>query len=191
MRFLLLILCIMTLAAVLGTGASVMILNRSAPFDTMRDGPWEAWPRAGSEDADPYTRAFLARDGTMALGTGEGLVFLAREDDQGKPLRGDCTYRIEGRSAAARLWTLAAYTQTFEPITVGSAVKALSSQTVVRREDGSYTIEASARARPWNWLPVRTGAPFVLVISLYDTPLVSGLSLGPRRLPSLRRGDCL
>ena len=52
------------------------------------DRPWTVWPKAGAFDADPYTRAIVARKADSPLGNGEGFVFVAREDSDGAALDG-------------------------------------------------------------------------------------------------------
>ena len=47
------------------------------PSASLRLGPWQAWPKLGSPEADPYMRAILAHRGDVPLATGEGLGFTA------------------------------------------------------------------------------------------------------------------
>src|SRR3712207_8369090 len=74
---------------------------RSTPFPyttlfrSLRLGPWQAWPKLGSPEADPYMRAILARRGDIPLATGEGLGFTARTDSDGMPFDAACPYRSE------------------------------------------------------------------------------------------------
>ena len=74
------------------------------------------WPRAGSRDADPYTRAVNARTGGIPLGVGEGLVLRAAADDAGRALDARCAYRIGTTAPQARYWTLALYDETGRPV---------------------------------------------------------------------------
>jgi len=90
----------------LGLVASGYALSRMSPFDRTRLGAWSIEPHAGSVDADPYTRARMARSGEIPLAIGEGLELIAREDDEGRPLEARCVYKIGPRAPAARYWTL-------------------------------------------------------------------------------------
>ena len=49
---------------------------------------WHGNAVTGSVDADPYSRAVVARSGIMPLGLGEGLAFTARRDGAGWVLDG-------------------------------------------------------------------------------------------------------
>ena len=81
-------------------------MRSPSPIDAITLGPWQAWPNAGTEDVDPYSRARLARTGEIPLGSGEGLTLLAQTDDAGRALTARCDYRIVGQTPPARLWTL-------------------------------------------------------------------------------------
>ena len=78
-------------------------------FGTLTIGQWTAWPLAGSQQADPYSKAKVAADGDVPLGAAEGLAFHAQTDERGNPLQRNCQYRIRGTTPTARLWTLAAH----------------------------------------------------------------------------------
>ena len=58
---------------------------------------------------DPYSRAWLALDGAAPLGSGEGVSFVAREDQSGARLDARCDYIIAGAAPPARVWTLTVY----------------------------------------------------------------------------------
>jgi hypothetical protein len=90
----------------LGLWSAWLAVRSPAPVDTISLGPWQAWPNAGTPDADPYSRARLARTGEIPLGSGEGLMLLALDDDAGDALVANCDYRIEGQTPPARVWTV-------------------------------------------------------------------------------------
>ena len=76
----------------LGVAASGSILS-DPPFGAVTIGPWRVFAKAGSLEADPYTRAALARSGEIPLALGEGLKLVARVDSAGRPLDRRCRYR--------------------------------------------------------------------------------------------------
>ena len=90
----------------LGLWASRAILDDGAPVGVVAIGPWRAAAKAGSLEADPYTRAVLERSGEIPLALGEGLQLVARVDDARRPLDARCSYRVGSRAPAARYWTL-------------------------------------------------------------------------------------
>ena len=72
-------------------------------------GAWKAWPKTGTADIDPYARAAVARSGELPIGSGDGVAFLARSDEKGRPLDGRCDIAVSGITPAARFWTLTLY----------------------------------------------------------------------------------
>ena len=42
-------------------------MRSPAPIDAISLGPWQAWPNAGTENVDPYSRARLARTGEIPV----------------------------------------------------------------------------------------------------------------------------
>ena len=104
------------LAAGLGLSSAYWMTGGDYPFGAVRSGAWTVWPRAGSRDADPYTRAVNARTGGIPLGVGEGLVLRAAADDAGRALDARCAYRIGTTAPQARYWTLALYDETGRPV---------------------------------------------------------------------------
>jgi hypothetical protein len=178
------------IAAVLGLATAWYAIDRGPLFGAMAVGPWEAWPGSGSPNADPYAVAKLARTGEVPLGAGEGLAFSARNDSTGEPLSGRCTYRIDGQTPAARLWTLTAYDDNGRLMANAARRTGFQSREVLRRPDGSFLVAASPDVQPGNWLPIATDGPFSLVFRLYDTPLTTGGEVSDRMMPDIVRESC-
>lgn len=73
-------------------------------------GPWEAQLGIASARVDPWTRAYIARDGLLALTDDRVIYFWARADSEGRPLSSTQTYRIEGPvTGQAGWWSVTAY----------------------------------------------------------------------------------
>ena len=190
MRFLIDIAIAVVIAAALGLATAWYAVDRASLFGSMEVGPWTAWPSAGSPDADPYAIARLARSGEVPLGAGEGLAFTARNDSVGEPLAGNCTYRLDGQTPAARLWTLTAYDGEGRLMANAARRAGFHSREILRRPDGSFVVSVSPDVQPGNWLPVATSGPFRLVFNLYDTPLTTGGEVSDRMMPSIVREGC-
>ena len=93
--------------AVLGGGASVWYaLQAKESLGAVTIGEWTAFPDIGTPDADPYSKARVAREGSLSLGRAEGLSFVAQQDSGGQTLRRECEYKLEGPVPSARFWTL-------------------------------------------------------------------------------------
>jgi hypothetical protein len=167
------------IAAALGLGATWFALTRNTAFGSVRIGAWTAWPRSGSTDIDPYARAGIARTGELPVGLGDGVAFLARGDDAGRPFDGRCEVVLRGTTPPARFWTLTLYDLEGRLVANSANRYGFTSQEIVRAADGSFEILAAPRARPGNWLPTGGAERYLLVLRLYDTPV--GVATGASR----------
>ena len=103
MRLLLGLLFAFAVAAVVGLGATWFALTRGTAFGALTIGAWTAWPKTGTADIDPYARASIARSGELPIGSGDGVAFFARTDDDGRALDGRCDVVALGHDAAGAL----------------------------------------------------------------------------------------
>lgn len=176
----------------LGGGSALFAVDRADALGALRIGFWVAYPDAGTVNADPYTRARVARNATLPLGPAEGLVFRRRTDEGGRPLRPQCRYIFEGRLPPAAFWTLhAADMQSGKPILGDDHPGALHSYAMLRQPGGSVRIAIGPTIETGNWLAVEGDRPFRLVLSLYDTPLGSGAFITPVAMPTVTlEGNC-
>ena len=152
-------------------------------------GAWKAVPSIAAESADPYSRARVARTGEIAMGAGEGLVFIAEHDDTGAALDGGCDYRLSGETPTARLWTLTASDAEGRLPRAVSGRTFLTSREILRDIDGRFEIAVSASARSGNWLPAPANGALRLTLRLYDTPLALSPGSG-MIMPEIERGAC-
>ncbi len=175
---------------VVGLIGSDIALSRMSPFDRTRLGAWSIEPHAGSADADPYTRARIARSGQVPLAVGEGLELVARKDDQGRPLDASCVYRIGPRAPAARYWTLSLVDLEGFPVENPAGRYGFRSSEILR-DGGEFAIAAAADAQPGDWLPIGAPGPFGLVLRLYDSPLgATAGAIDPSTVPRVTRVAC-
>ena len=178
-------------AAVAGLGATWLALSQEVTFGAVTIGAWTAHPRTGTTDIDPYARALIARTGRLPVGSGDGVAFLARTDDEGRKLDGRCEVHISGITPPARFWTLTLYDPEGRLVSNLANRFGFTSQEIVRRADGSFEIIVSPRVHPGNWLPTAGTERYVLALRLYDTPV--GASTRPGReapMPAITRGEC-
>jgi hypothetical protein len=190
MRLLFDITVAIVIATTLGFFSAWYAIDRGLVFGRISVGGWTAWPNAGSESADPYSIAMLARTGEVPLGAGEGIAFTAETDKAGRPLTGRCDYRILGQTPGARLWTLAAYDGAGHLMTNAAHRQAFHSREILRRPDGSFEIAVSTVVRPGNWLPIGPVERFKLVLRLYDTPVTTGSQIAGLTMPEIIAERC-
>ncbi|MET0258348.1 MAG: DUF1214 domain-containing protein [Methylobacterium sp.] len=192
MRFLVLTLLVIAIALGLGSWSAAYVLDRFESADTLVVGAWHADRTAGAPDADPYSKARLARSGNLGLGLGEGVAFQARTDSQGRELRRECTYRLEGAYPPARVATLAAYDFGGGLIAPGEGrPDRLVSLDWMREDDNSAVLRVSSQAQPGNWLATAGDGGFVLALTFYDSPISTDSGAAPIAMPLIVRTGCL
>ena len=154
-------------------------------------GPWDAWPKGGGRDIDPYLRAHLSRGVHLPLGAGEGLELIADRDGEGRVLDGRCRYLVTGATPTTRGWTLSVTDGAGGPFRLPLDRTGFSHAGIVRDESGEMAILASVTAQSGNWLPLPSSGGFQFRLRLYDTPISSQAGeLRPDVLPAIRRIDC-
>jgi hypothetical protein len=173
-----------------GLALTAGMLDAAQVPGALRYGPWALWPRAGVPDADPYTRAFFARRGEIAMAPAEGLALYASRDGAGADLDAACGYSIVGRIPSARFWTLTAY-RPDGSLTENAARRNGLTSTEAVVGGGEAEITLSADPSSGNWLPLPAAGRFVILLRLYDTPLVAvSTALDSDRLPRIVRTGC-
>jgi hypothetical protein len=179
-------------AAASGLAATWDVTARGAPMlGGLRVCAWIALPKAGTADIDPFARAIVARNGSLPLGSGDGISFLARADDAGKALDGRCDVTVSGTTPLARYWTLTLYNPDGGLVANAVGRYGFTSREILRRADGSFEIVIAPRARAGNWLPTGGVGRYVLALRLYDTPV--GLGTRARSdvvMPAISGGAC-
>lgn len=175
----------------LGLGSAWHAVSHDAGFGKVRAGVWSFNPARGTADADPYSRAGLVVRGEIPIGSGEGMMLTADQDESGAILSGRCEYTIDGPFPLSRLWTLSVHRPDGSAVPGLDRRHTLTSIDLVRNQAGSERIVLNQRARPGDWLPLPDEQPFVLVLVLYDTPLSAvGAAIDAGMLPVLRKTAC-
>jgi hypothetical protein len=151
-----------------GLGSAWYMVEKGSRLTTERQGPWRLWTAAGKLDADPYTRAHVARSGRLPIGATSAHYYVAESDGDGRRLAASCEYLIEGIGPDALWWSLAAYDRHGMLFRNEAQRYAYNSAAVMRSASGVYQIQISNKARPGNWLPVSGGGPMSLVLRVYE-----------------------
>ena len=191
MRLIFISLIALAIATAVGLGATWTTSTQNLSFGAVTIGPWTAWPRTGTSDIDPYARATVARSGELPIGSGDGVAFVARSDDKGRPLDGRCDVAVSGITPAARFWTLTLYDSQGQLVSNSLQRYGFTSQEIVRSADGAFEIRIAARSRAGNWLPTGGLDRYLLVMRLYDTPVgVSTRSQRDAPMPAVVTMGC-
>lgn len=176
--------------ALLGLGATALLLESGSGGATLRAGAWETSLLAGSADADPWTRAVVAWRGLLALAPEETLYYTAREDSAGRALDGSCQYRLDGWDPGARWWSITAYGEDNYLIPNPEGRHSISQSTIMRRNDGSWSLVVGPDPAAGNWLPVKAGEAFDLTLRLYNPETEVYAEPDGIALPVIRREVC-
>jgi hypothetical protein len=191
LRLLLSSLFCFTLAAGIGLGSTWFALSRGITLGALNIGAWSARPKAGTSEIDPYSRAEVERMGALPTGLGDGVVFLARTDDDGRTLDGRCDVTVAGITPQARFFTVTIYDINGRLVANALSRSGFTSQELIRANDGTFQIVIGPRARPGNWLPTGGIERYIVALRLYDTPVGIATRAGRETpMPSVATGRC-
>lgn len=181
-------------AVVIGLGSAWWVMKK-APWlnKTLQVGAWKTNLRAGSADADLYTRASIAVNALLALGRDETMYFVASTDDDGRALRSTCSYRISGTPPKARWWSITAYADDMFLFDAPNTHYSLNGSTAQLDAKGEFLFVLSPSAPKGSefWVPMVGKSGTVLTLRLYNpNPELQAnpSSLVPVRIE--RQGDC-
>ena len=144
-------------AAVLAALISAVLLARNISEGlgemSVQNGDWATSIATGSQDAGVMLKASVALGGLLAS-TRENSMYYRLSTVEGKPLRLECRYRIEGNDYDANWWSITAYG--WDNYLIPNATKRYSfnNENLVRNEDGSWEIFVDVLEREGNWLPI-------------------------------------
>ena len=178
-------------AALIGLGATWLALKEGIAYGGITIGAWTAWPKNGTPGIDPYARAMVARSGELPVGSGDGVTFYARTDDDMRPLDGRCDVTLSGTTPQARFWTLTLYDPEGKLVANSVQRHGFTSQEIIRNAQGNFEITIGPQARPGNWLPTGGIDRYLLALRLYDTPV--GLATRSGRdtpMPTISQKGC-
>lgn len=150
----------------------------------------------GSEAANPYVRARIARHGLLALRNEEAVYFTRAHDDEGERLRADCTYRVTGGEMPAQWWSITLYDGGSRlPMNEDDALSfdqtSASSWVGSSADDWGFFVSGSRLNEHVPWVSSRKAGNFDLMLRLYR-PSEALLSAPESELqpPSVERVSC-
>lgn len=139
---------------------------------------WRSDWSIGSENANPYVRARVARNGLMGLRKEEAVYFVKTEDQSGARLTEDCDYQVSGGELPAAWWSITLYDGDNRlPMNEDAALsfdqtkaERLGAMGTVGGADWSFIISATAPADGADpaWVSSRAGGTFDVTLRLYQ-----------------------
>lgn len=184
---------ISALSLFIGIGSAWLMIEEGAFFTTSKAGPWKTWTNEGRLDADPYTRARMARRGGLPVTAATALYFIADEDSEGYSLDPSCDYEIVGRPFNALWWSIAAYQDGGRLIENKAERYAFNSKNTAVFPDGGFRIRFAPSARPGNWLPSTGADDPILMLRVFrpqNAAEAGDRDTRPEILPAINRVDC-
>ncbi len=180
------------IAIVAGLGLTALSLSTGSGLAAKRFDGWKSWKNAGHMDADPYTRAYIAKTGQLPMPPQIAQTYYALYDNAHRRLHTSCTYRVEGPPVSAKWWTIAAYDHKGTVFKNELGRYSFNAASSMIKFDGSFRIYLSQTVQPENWLPVGDNGPFVLVYRLYRKQLSEAQEKadGEVPLPLIKRVSC-
>jgi hypothetical protein len=176
-----------------GLGSAWYMIEAGSRLSTRSFGPWVTWTSAGRPDADPYTRAHVARNGLLPLSSTLELTFRAKTDSNGGRLTSACDYAVVMDDFDPAWWGLAVFDGQGRLVANAAERHGFSGTTVMREPDGRAVITLARDARPGNWLPSGRGSRVVLVLTVRDATWAAPIHEGgtaPKALPEVVRTGC-
>jgi hypothetical protein len=180
-----------SIALIFGLGSAWRSVNHGFFAVSHRSGSWGFWFREATADADPYTIAHTARQGTVPITAASAMVFTATRDSAGSHLSGDCTYEIRGSSVPSLWWNIAAFKPDGELMPSKTGRAGFSSANILSAPDGTFTVRLSPDVQPGNWIPASRGGRVILRLNILrplnpDNLLQSGSEI----LPEINLVEC-
>ncbi len=122
----------------------------------------------GSEDGY-LVRAHFMLGGRLPPPPGQLTELSADTDDEGRPLRTQCVYRLAGQGPLPRWWSVSVADA---GAMAESRQRALDSDLVIRKANGETQIEVSSQPQPGNWLRLPPSSRFSLLYTALPSPLL-------------------
>ena len=171
------------------------LTNSNSIFDTFEDvdGTWLFSDKIGAAAASDVERARVALGGPLGLSAKEAVYFVATKDDEGTPLRSQCTYRVTGPVIDTRWWSLTLYdsvTQHYVPNDENRS--SWNSVSVPRADDGTWVVNVAPTPQTESWLPSQEAPDqnFELMLRVYNPSDATRARLPNIELPTVERVSC-
>ncbi|TAD81410.1 MAG: DUF1214 domain-containing protein [Sphingomonadales bacterium] len=195
MRRILVYLLAVVAGSAIGMGSALWLAGLLPGANTLAFGDvdvagWRSDFAIGSEAADAYTRARVARHGLLALARSEAVYFTRTTDDEGQPLREACTYRLSGGAMPAGWWSVTLYdSASMLPANTDNALSIDASR--VGAGAWEAVIAAQRPEGADHWISSRTAGEFDLTLRLYlPDPAVIATPAAALVPPRIERLGC-
>lgn len=152
--------------ALMAAGMAGSSLNIS---QAVRAGQWTSDWSIGSEAANPWTRARVARHGLLALRKEEAVYFTTNTDSDGRRLHETCSYEVSGSRMPGSWWSVTLYDATsYLPRNTDNALSfdRTKAEALGMHEEWRFTISSDLPDRSAG-ISSRAGGAFDLTLRIY------------------------
>jgi len=178
----------------IGLGAGIFSaqfgVRQGAAAPAVVIGPWQSITEIGDDELNPYALAHMSNYGNLKLGNFEALYFIAKIDDENKALSGNCEYAVKGKVPEAKWWSLTIYDQDGMLIENQAERYSFNATNIRLKNNVAFNIALAARARPDNWIPIKSNQPFTIVLRLYSPDINSIRDANEISFPGIERVNC-
>lgn len=186
-------LLVLTIAVVIGLGSAWYMIDEGSALTTGSIGPWSVWHSAGNPEADPYTKAHIARSGRLPITSTSATYYFADADGDGHKLVSGCDYLLEGSAFNAAWWSLTLYDETGRLVANKARRHSFAGRELTIHRNGRYRLHLASHVKPGDWLPSGENKKLMLVIRVYGARGDGGLDkreANEARLPTIKREGC-
>ncbi len=174
----------------LGIASAFWVVSGSFGRATVSIGPWQTNPLIGSQTADPYVRAAVARNGLLALNRSETVYYTANRDSDGDRLTGRCAYSVVGTALPARWWSLTVYGADQFLVPNANDRYAYGGGDLMAGGAAVFRLVLASEALDDPWLAVPEEGPFSVTLRLYNPEPRVVAALDAIDLPEIEKIGC-
>ena len=154
------------------------------------NGPWSANTDQGTAGASTLTRARVALFGLLALPAKEAMYFIARNDSEGQPLDGRCTYTVSGGELDARWWSITLYKGEGWLVRNEANRWSVGGNAPQRDAAGNWSFTVSPEKADGVWLPTGSTPQFDLTLRTYHPKGALLNDPAKAKLPTIAKESC-
>lgn len=157
----------------------------------LRNGGWSTDLTIGSEAANPWVRAQIARVGLLALPRSQTLYFDRTTDEAGVALDARCRYAIAGKAIPARWWSITAYGGDQMLSRAANGPVSIDATRLGARAAGDWTVTAGPTDSGESPdLSISGLDRVILMLRLYNPDAADPIALKAMELPTVTRLSC-
>ncbi|WP_370932008.1 DUF1214 domain-containing protein [Bartonella sp. DGB1] len=185
------IVIIILLSVLLAIISANYTVKNFSGFNKRIEDIWINSPYASSKQADPYEKAYSIHNAIITLGKAEGLSFWTKTDSNRKLLQANCDYKLTIFNLPADFFTIYATNNQLAPLkNTNNFPYFLLSKQLVKNQDNNAIIYVSKQPYSGNWLSINSNSNYMLVINLYNTPLVTPSGVRKVKMPKIEKLSC-